>query len=214
MERTLKKQMQDNTKKKIIAVATNLFLTKGYEDTRISDIIEGLGLTKGAIYHHFNSKEDIFNAVVEEIGNKNIQLFDEIKNDSSLTGVEKLSKIVHASFNNENIDMIIGISPNLLDSPKLLSSFIKEINDVTIPDYIYPIIKEGVEDGSIHSKHPAELAEMIAVLLNIWLNPLILKNETSSIYYKIEIMNEALGKFNIQLFDSLLMEKIKSKKEN
>lgn len=214
MERTLKKQMQDNTKKKIIAVATNLFLTKGYEDTRISDIIEGLGLTKGAIYHHFNSKEDIFNAVVEEIGNKNIQLFDEIKNDSSLTGVEKLSKIVHASFNNENIDMIIGISPNLLDSPKLLSSFIKEINDVTIPDYIYPIIKEGVEDGSIHSKHPAELAEMIAVLLNIWLNPLILKNETSSIYYKIEIMNEALEKFNIQLFDSLLMEKIKSKKEN
>lgn len=191
-----------------------MFLTKGYEDTRISDIIEGLGLTKGAIYHHFNSKEDIFNAVVEEIGNKNIQLFDEIKNDSSLTGVEKLSKIVHASFNNENIDMIIGISPNLLDSPKLLSSFIKEINDVTIPDYIYPIIKEGVEDGSIHSKHPAELAEMIAVLLNIWLNPLILKNETSSIYYKIEIMNEALEKFNIQLFDSLLMEKIKSKKEN
>lgn len=214
MERTLNKQMQDNTKKRIIAVATNLFLTKGYEDTRISDIIEGLGLTKGAIYHHFNSKEDIFNAVVEEIGNKNIQLFDEIKNDSNLTGVEKLSKIVHASFSNENIDMIIGISPNLLDSPKLLSSFINEINDVTIPDYIYPIIKEGVEDGSIHSKHPAELAEMIAVLLNIWLNPLILKNETSSIYYKIEIMNEALEKFNIQLFDSLLIEKIKSKKEN
>lgn len=209
MERTLNKQMQDNTKKKIIAVATNLFLTKGYEDTRISDIIKGLGLTKGAIYHHFNSKEDIFNAVVEEIGNKNIQLFDEIKNDSSLNGVEKLSKIVHVSFSNKNIDMIIGISPNLLDSPKLLSSFINEINDVTIPKYIYPIVNEGVEDGSIHTKHSAELAEMIAVLLNIWLNPLIFKNETSSIFNKIEIMNAALDKFNIQLFDSSLIEKIK-----
>ena len=51
----------ENTKEKILEVATNLFLEKGYKQTRISDIINGLdGLTKGAIYHHFESKEDIF----------------------------------------------------------------------------------------------------------------------------------------------------------
>ena len=37
-----------------------LFFEKGYDNTSIQDIIDGLGgLTKGAVYHHFKSKEDI-----------------------------------------------------------------------------------------------------------------------------------------------------------
>uniref|UniRef100_UPI0035A0CDA5 TetR/AcrR family transcriptional regulator n=1 Tax=Prevotella heparinolytica TaxID=28113 RepID=UPI0035A0CDA5 len=123
-----------NTRNKIINVASDLFVTKGYDETRITDIIDGLdGLTKGAIYHYFDSKEDIFNAVVNEIGNKNIQLFEEIKNDNKLSGAEKLSKIVKSSFYNENMEAITEMSPNLLDNPKLLSAFIAEIKEVTIP---------------------------------------------------------------------------------
>lgn len=127
---------KENTRNKIINVACELFLTKGYEETRISDIINRLdGLTKGAIYHYFESKEDIFNSVVNEIGNKNIQIFDEIKRDKSLNGVEKLIKIVKSSFGNENMETITYMSPNLLDNPKLLSAFIIEIRDITIPQY-------------------------------------------------------------------------------
>ena len=89
----------ENTKAKILEVAGNLFLTKGYEETRISDIINGLdGLTKGAIYHYFDSKEDIFNEVVSQIGNKNILSFDKIKNDDTLNAREKLSRLIEASF--------------------------------------------------------------------------------------------------------------------
>ena len=77
----------ENTKEKILEVATNLFLTKGYEQTTISDIINGLdGLTKGAIYHHFESKEDIFEAVVKNIGLQNKLIFDKIKFSKNITG--------------------------------------------------------------------------------------------------------------------------------
>lgn len=45
----------ENTKEKILEVATNLFLTKGYEQTTISDIINGLdGLTKGLLVSQFS----------------------------------------------------------------------------------------------------------------------------------------------------------------
>ena len=65
-----------DTKRKIIEVASGLFLTQGCEKTKIADIINGLdGLTKGAIYHYFDSKEDIFNAVVEGIGSQNVDFF-------------------------------------------------------------------------------------------------------------------------------------------
>lgn len=202
--------MQDNTKEKILTVASNLFFTKGYEKTTISDIINGLdGLTKGAIYHHFESKEDIFNAVVDTIGNQNIVIFDEIKNDTTLKGAEKLSKIVATSFYNENMEAITNISPNLLDSPKLLSSFMKEIRDITIPNYIEPIIQEGVQDGSIHVDYATELAELIAIMLNVWMNPLIFKSDNMKIVNKMEIMNELLVKYNVELFHNNCIEKFK-----
>lgn len=200
---------KENTKNKIINVACELFLTKGYEETRISDIINGLdGLTKGAIYHYFDSKEDIFNAVVSEIGNKNIQLFDEIKNDNRLNGAEKLSKIVKSSFDNENMETITDMSPNLLDNPKLLSVFIIEMKEVTIPSFIMPVINEGIKDGSIKAKYPNELSEMIAILLNLWLNPLIFQDEKNKISNKMRIINTMLKEFDIELFDKELIGKM------
>jgi len=200
-----------NTRNKIINVACELFLTKGYEETRISDIINRLdGLTKGAIYHYFESKEDIFNSVVNEIGNKNIQIFDEIKRDKSLNGVEKLIKIVKSSFGNENMETITYMSPNLLDNPKLLSAFIIEIRDITIPQYIQPIINEGIADGSIKTKYPNETSEMIAVLLNLWLNPLIFQSEQIKLSNKMKIVNMMLEKFGVKLFDEELISKIEN----
>jgi TetR/AcrR family transcriptional repressor of nem operon len=45
------------TKAKVLIEATNLFNTKGYKSTSLSDITDATGLTKGAIYRHFKSKE-------------------------------------------------------------------------------------------------------------------------------------------------------------
>ena len=52
----------------ILEAATRLFMEKGYEHTSIQDIINNLGgLSKGAIYHHFKSKEDILEAVTDRV---------------------------------------------------------------------------------------------------------------------------------------------------
>lgn len=198
----------ENTKAKILEVASHLFLSKGYDETRISDIINGLdGLTKGAIYHYFDSKEDIFNEVVSEIGNKNLIIFDKIKNDETLNAKEKLSRLIEVSFYNENMNTITDMSPSLLDNPKLLSSFISEIKEITIPNYILPIINSGVKDGSIKTTYPEELSELIAILLNIWLNPLIFSDDKYSIVNKMKLINNILQNFDIKLFTDELIEK-------
>lgn len=85
-------------------------MTKGYEKTRISDIISGLdGLTKGAVYHYFDSKEDIFNEVVKKIGYQNKAIFDEIKYAKDLTGREKISKIVGKNIGDAFTGMMSGL---------------------------------------------------------------------------------------------------------
>ena len=52
------------TVEKILTAAKRLFLEKGYDNTTIQDIVDELGgLTKGAVYHHFKSKEEIMEDV-------------------------------------------------------------------------------------------------------------------------------------------------------
>ena len=49
-----------DTKEKILAVALQLFAIDGYEAVSVSKIAEKLGITKGALYKHYENKKDIF----------------------------------------------------------------------------------------------------------------------------------------------------------
>lgn len=48
----------------IVAAARELFATEGYAATSIEDIVQAAGVTRGALYHHFTSKAEVFRAVV------------------------------------------------------------------------------------------------------------------------------------------------------
>lgn len=56
----------DNTKEFIIDEAFKLFLQRSYEAVSISDISKAIGLTKGALYHHFKNKEELFISVIDK----------------------------------------------------------------------------------------------------------------------------------------------------
>jgi len=56
----------DNTKDFIIEEAFKLFLNRSYEAVSISDISKAIGFTKGALYHHFKNKEELFMSVVDK----------------------------------------------------------------------------------------------------------------------------------------------------
>lgn len=49
----------EQTVEKILNAAAALFAEKGYAHTTLQDIIDATGLSKGAVYHHFQSKEEI-----------------------------------------------------------------------------------------------------------------------------------------------------------
>ena len=51
----------------ILAEARRLFTERGFEATSIDDIAEAAGVAKGAVYHHFASKEAVFQRVLEDL---------------------------------------------------------------------------------------------------------------------------------------------------
>lgn len=56
-----------NTKKKIIEAALILFSEKGYSDVFVGDIAKAVGIKAPSLYKHFKSKQEIFNAILEEL---------------------------------------------------------------------------------------------------------------------------------------------------
>ncbi|MEI9907431.1 MAG: helix-turn-helix domain-containing protein [Actinomycetota bacterium] len=48
-----------------MATAAELFSTKGFAETSMADLAEQLGISKAAIYHHFESKESIFQTLLK-----------------------------------------------------------------------------------------------------------------------------------------------------
>ncbi len=55
------------TRGQLIAIATRMFAERGYEDTSIQAVLREAGVSRGSLYHHFASKEALFEAVAEEL---------------------------------------------------------------------------------------------------------------------------------------------------
>ena len=60
----------ENTKEKILAAALELFAENGYKAVSVSMIAEKVGISKGALYRHYQSKKDLFNSILARMENQ------------------------------------------------------------------------------------------------------------------------------------------------
>jgi len=198
----------EETINQILTVALNLFMQKGYEQTSIQDIINELGgLTKGAIYHHFKSKEEIWQAVIDHAFKGVDEMLSGIRDDKELNGLEKLRKISQASLDNAARNELASVGPNLLRNPKLLAAQIENILEKAVPVYIQPIIEQGMRDGSIRTDYPRELSEVLVILTNIWLNPEVIEASPEMMLRKVRFFDEILKGLGLDLFDEQMYQR-------
>ena len=182
----------EETVKLILDVSTRLFSEKGYDDTSLQDIINETKLSKGAIYHHFSSKEDILKAIFHRLGNENAEIFAKIRDDSRLSGIEKLRQIFQTAVFHSNQSVLLTVSPCLLNNPRFLAMQIEQIYELIAPQFVEPILTEGVKDGSINIENPHEIAEAIMILTNVWLNPLVKMTDTEGMKKRCDTFNTLL----------------------
>lgn len=193
----------------ILDVAFRLFMEKGYESTSIQDIIGQLGgLSKGAIYHHFRSKEDILVAVTQRMTQESNRMLADIRDRGDLTGKEKLKTIFRASILRPVQDDIFTVAPNFHDNPRLLCSLLWDTMEEAVPNYILPIIREGISDGSIETEYPRQLAELIILAANVWMNPMIFDSSVEETCGKFMVFGQMLKGFGLDILDDEIKARI------
>lgn len=193
----------------ILDVAARLFMEKGYEHTSIQDIIDNLGgLSKGAIYHHFKSKEDILVAVTDRITSESNRMLADIRDQKNLSGKEKLQAIFTASINRPEQDEIFTVAPNLGANPKLLFSMLGETISDVAPNYIRPILEQGIADGTIDAAYPLELAELIMLAANFWMNPMVFDDSVEKVQHKTVIFRQMMKGLGLDIVDEKLTNRM------
>ena len=196
------------TVEKILEVSLALFNEKGYEKTTIQDIVNALGMSKGAIYHHFKSKDEIIEALSERCYHGDAQM-ELLRNASDKTGIEKLRAIIYRQIQNEEKKQIDTISINLWKNPKIFMSGMAENLSVN-SQIVERILKEGMEDGSIRSQDPLCAAQVLMLLLNYWIcSPIVLK-ELDAIPAKVAYFRTLCESMGIPVIDEPLEQELTS----
>ena len=188
------------TVERILDVSQRLFLEKGYENTTIQDIVDELGgLTKGAVYHHFKSKEEIMDAVGDRMFFSN-NPFEAVRGRTDLNGLQKLQEAVRLNQSDEERVRLTAQSIPIAKSPRLLQEMIVSNRKVLTP-YFLELIEEGNRDGSMHTDYPREIAELLPLLTSLWLLPSVYPASREQMKRKFLFLGEMLEKMGVPLMD-------------
>ncbi len=161
------------TQERIIKAATELFTRQGYDKTSMQDIINATGgLSKGAVYHHYQSKEDLFDAVANRLMNTVSETTSKAharsKQGTALKQLQSLFSPERARKRLEAADLMFR-EFNPKANPKMIGMEFTALVDERV-DFV-DLIKQGNQDGSMHVDHVEQTAEIFRLLANMWLLP-------------------------------------------
>lgn len=162
--------MEINTKDKILEAGIELFSQKGYDATSVQEICEKAGVSKGAFFHYFPSKEFFFIEILDHWLKdllKSIEQFTGEIEDPYLT-IINMSKIFKDIFRESRSKFLLYIEflrVGLRDN-KILEKLASYFDFYT--EYFANLIKPGVEKGHFANIDPKVISKiLIAYALGI-----------------------------------------------
>ena len=201
-----RKNNPTETVERIIAASLKLFHEKGYEKTSMQDIVNESDMSKGAIFYHFSSKEEIFEIVMEKYFEQGkaflLELLTEMK---GLSAKEKLQKILKANLSHKVMSSkAVNILIMAANSPFLTLAMMRGTKkNVAI---LAEIIREGIVDGSINTEFPDECAEVFFLLYNFWCDPYIFECNLPTIRKRYIFLQHLMKRLDIDILSDELVE--------
>ncbi len=166
----------DVRRRELITCAQNLFYTKGYESTSVSDIVNEVGVAKGTFYYYFDSKLAILEVAVEELTKQSLKLMVDIVDDESLSATQKwvLTAQMISNWKVERKEELLAIAHALQkeENTILLFKLQKKGAQLFVPEFAR-IIAQGIEEGVFDVEFVEESAEFTLAIRSAMSDTLI-----------------------------------------
>ena len=152
------------TRAQLIDVATRLFASRGYDGTSIEAVLAESGASRGSLYHHFNGKEALFLAVMEDAGARATRPTSEAMR-SAADPLAAL-RIGCLAWIRLACDPLVR-QIMLIDAPAVLGwQRWRELDEQGPLGVIRGLLADAAEAGRIESRHVDAFAHIVLAALN------------------------------------------------
>ncbi len=157
MPRIVKKP--EERRKEIILASRDLFLSKGYDNTTMQDIMAKLLIAKGTTYYYFKSKEEILEAVVDHMLDDYLLSIRSSLDKCHGNAIDKLHALIKAGRNaapsSETLESLHRTNNREMHA-RLLAATVSRL----APLYA-EVIAQGCQEGIFRTSTPLECAEFL-----------------------------------------------------
>ena len=181
----------EKRKKELLKIAYDMFLTQGYENTSVDEIIEKAQIAKGTYYYHFKSKEQMLEEVIDMMIDSETKMAKQVIGMdisvpqkivmilTSIKPTEAEQPIKNALFQPENVLMHHKVRQKLIN---VLTPLLSEV------------IKEGVKEGIFECDNIPERVKMLLIISDATFNEGTFSEQDISVF--IDMTEKLLGAEN------------------
>lgn len=168
MARTVNPEVQRVRRDAFLDVAQRLIQTKGYDQMSIRDVLDELDASRGALYHYFDSKQDLLDGVVERFADAAMERVAPVLADPDLPALRKLERLFGgiARYKAEQKDLVLAIMQVWMsDGNALVRERLRRLTSNRLGPILSAIIRQGMAEGLITVGSPDEMARVIVYLM-------------------------------------------------
>lgn len=174
------KEEADKTRQTILDSALSVFSSKGYHPARLQDIADAAGVTRGAIYHHFGSKADLYICLVRESSERfNLVIAQAIEGGGTFR--EVAIRVLVSGWSLLEEDPQLAKVVELINFKTGFTAELEEINiqrkeeTITQVVFIAGFFQRAIKNGELSSELDPELAARAFMayqngIMNLWLS--------------------------------------------
>ena len=183
---------KENSKNQILKAALKIFVVNGYSNTKMDDIADEAGFSKGAVYHHFSSKDDLFFSLIDYWEASFLPKFysNNYSNVSLVKVLKELASEVSSNFKNKKYLFLAELEIWALSNrdSKVRERTKKLYNKML--SHLENIFTNAINDGEYKNIDPgmAAMAVMTSMQGVIWFSIFDHKNFTAEEYVN-EVIN-------------------------
>lgn len=164
---TKAKQREDTTRA-LVATARKLFAEKGYPNVSLAEVVAMAGVSKGALYHYFEGKDDLFRAVLTQVHEEVADRVGQVDDPDRWVQLTEGCRTFLAAATDVRNQRIM-----LVDAPAVLGwEAWRELDATTSMRHLTELLQQLVDDGTIVEQPVTPLAHLLSGAMNeaaLWL---------------------------------------------